>query len=84
MTTTSSASRQTVRVHGTEVELFTGGEGPSLLFLHGAGGNSGWQHYHEELSKTYKVYVPSQPGFNGTESQTGSIPLPMCVISTGH
>ena len=67
MTTTSSASRQTVRVHGTEVELFTGGEGPSLLFLHGAGGNSGWQHYHEELSKTYKVYVPSQPGFNGTE-----------------
>ena len=49
MTTTSSASRQTVQVHGTEVELFSGGQGPPLLFLHGAGGNSGWQHYHEEL-----------------------------------
>lgn len=67
MTTTTSGNRQTVSVHGTEVELFSGGSGPPLLFLHGAGGNSGWQHYHEELSKDYTVYVPSQPGFNGTE-----------------
>ena len=52
---------------GTEVEMFTGGSGPPLLFLHGAGGNSGWQRYHEELSRSYTVYVPSQPGFNGTE-----------------
>ena len=36
-------------------------------FLHGAGGNAGWQPYHEELAKTYTVYVPSQAGFNGTE-----------------
>ena len=67
MTTTSSASRQTIQVYGTEVELFSGGSGPPLLFLHGAGGNSGWQYYHEVLSKTHTVYVPSQPGFNGTE-----------------
>ncbi len=47
--------------------MFSGGSGPPLLFLHGAGGNSGWQAYHEELAKSYMVYVPSQPGFNGTE-----------------
>ena len=66
MTTTSSANRTSISVSNTEVELFSGGSGPPLLFLHGAGGNSGWQAYHEELSKSYTVYVPSQPGFNGT------------------
>ena len=47
--------------------MFSGGSGPPLLFLHGAGGSSGWQRYHEELSRSYTVYVPSQPGFNGSE-----------------
>ena len=67
MTTTQSGSKTSVRVGNIEVELFSGGSGPALLFLHGAGGNSGWQAYHEELSKSYTVYVPSQPGFDGTE-----------------
>lgn len=47
--------------------MFSGGSGPALLFLHGAGGNAGWQAWHAELAKTHTVYVPSQPGFNGTE-----------------
>jgi pimeloyl-ACP methyl ester carboxylesterase len=67
MTTTQSARQTRVTVANTEVELFSGGSGPALLFLHGAGGNSGWQPYHQELSRSYTVYVPSQPGFNGTE-----------------
>jgi len=66
MTTTHRGSRTTVTVSDTPVELFTGGSGPPLLFLHGAGGNSGWQAYHEELSQSYTVFVPSQPGFSGT------------------
>ena len=67
MTTTQSGSRTTLTVSNTEVEIFSGGSGPPLLFLHGAGGNAGWQPYHEDLSQSYTVYVPSQPGFNGTE-----------------
>ncbi|MBM3222918.1 MAG: alpha/beta hydrolase, partial [Candidatus Tectomicrobia bacterium] len=67
MTTTQHGNRSTVTVGTTEVELFSGGSGPALLFLHGAGGNAGWQPWHEALAKTYTVYVPSQPGFNGTE-----------------
>ena len=67
MTTVQSSNRTAVEVLGTQVEMFSGGSGPPLLFLHGAGGNAGWQAYHEELSKSYTVYVPSQAGFNGTE-----------------
>jgi pimeloyl-ACP methyl ester carboxylesterase len=66
MTSTKNGSKTTIKVGDTPVEMFTGGSGPPLLFLHGAGGNAGWQPYHEELSREYTVYVPSQPGFNGT------------------
>ncbi|MDE2843168.1 MAG: alpha/beta hydrolase [Chloroflexota bacterium] len=67
MTTTESSNRTMIEVAGSPVEMFSGGSGPPLLFLHGAGGNAGWQPYHEELAKSYTVYVPSQAGFNGTE-----------------
>lgn len=67
MITTESSNRTTIEVAGNQVEMYSGGSGPPLLFLHGAGGNAGWQAYHEELSKSYTVYVPSQAGFNGTE-----------------
>jgi pimeloyl-ACP methyl ester carboxylesterase len=66
MATTHNGNRSTITVATTQVEMYVGGSGPPLLFLHGAGGNAGWQPWHEELSKTYRVYVPSQPGFNGT------------------
>ena len=67
MTTAESSNRTSISVLGSQVEMFSGGSGPPLLFLHGAGGNAGWQPYHEELSRSYTVYVPSQAGFNGTE-----------------
>jgi pimeloyl-ACP methyl ester carboxylesterase len=66
MTTTQRGSKSTIRVEDTQVEMFSGGSGPAVVFLHGAGGNAGWQDWHEELAKDYTVYVPSQPGFNGT------------------
>lgn len=67
MATTQSGNQTAITVANTQVELFTGGSGPPLVFLHGAGGSAGWQAWHEELSNAYTVYVPSQPGFNGTE-----------------
>ena len=70
MTTTKSGTGVTITVADTDVELFTGGSGPALLFLHGAGGNAGWQPYHQELSRNYTLYVPSLPGFNGTPRPT--------------
>ncbi len=67
MTTAASSNRTLVEVAGVQVEIFSGGSGPPLLFLHGAGGNAGWQAWHEEMARSYTVYVPSQAGFNGTE-----------------
>ncbi len=66
MTTTQSANESTLTVGGAQVQMFSGGSGPGLLYLHGAGGNPGWQPYLEELGKTHQVYAPSAPGFNGT------------------
>ena len=66
MTTTTNTNESRVTVAGTEVQMFSGGSGPPLLYLHGAGGNRGWQDFHEELAKNNTVYAPSQPGFNGT------------------
>ena len=66
MTTTQRGNKSTIVVDDTQVEMFSGGSGPALVFLHGAGGNAGWQDWHEELAKDYTVYAPSQPGFNGT------------------
>ena len=67
MTTTKATNETTVAIRGTDVQLFTGGSGPPLLYLHGAGGNPGWQPYHETLAQQYTVYAPSMPGFNGTQ-----------------
>ena len=66
MTATRLQNESSITVSGTEVQMFSGGSGPPLLYLHGAGGNSGWQPYHEALAQTHTVYAPSMPGFNGT------------------
>ena len=67
MTTTMSKNESRVNVAGTEVQMFSGGSGTPLVYLHGAGGTPGWQTHHEDLSQLYTVYAPAQPGFNGTE-----------------
>ena len=67
MTTTRGGTESTVNVAGTQVEMYSGGSGTPLLYLHGAGGSLGWQPLHEALSRNYTVYVPSMPGFNKTE-----------------
>ena len=64
--TTTARNESKITVGGAEVQMFSGGSGPPLLYLHGAGGNAGWQGFHETLSQKYTVYVPSLPGFNGT------------------
>ncbi len=51
---------------GARLQMYKGGEGPPLLVLHGAGGNPGWLSYHAELAKSFTVYAPSHPGFDGS------------------
>ena len=65
MTTTMSKNESKLNVGGTEVQMFSGGSGPPLVYLHGVAGTLGWQTHHEDLSQRYTVYAPAQPGFNG-------------------
>jgi pimeloyl-ACP methyl ester carboxylesterase len=50
-------------VAGKKTQLTIGGEGPPLLYLHSAGGESDWMPFHELLAKRFTVYVPAHPGF---------------------
>ena len=41
----------------------TAGNGPPLLYLHGAVGQKGWAPFLERLSRQFTVYAPYIPGF---------------------
>ncbi len=58
---------KTVSVGGTRIEYFTGGNGAPLIWLHGSEGNLGWLRLHDELARNFTVYVPTHPGFAGSE-----------------
>ncbi len=66
-TTITNTNEKHIEVAGVQTQLFNGGSGQPLLFLHGAGGNPGWQPYHQALAASYSVYAPSMAGFNGTD-----------------
>jgi pimeloyl-ACP methyl ester carboxylesterase len=62
---------EVVTVAGARVRLFRGGpsdgSGQPLVFLHGAGGHTGWMAFLEELSERYAVFAPEHPGFGQSD-----------------
>jgi pimeloyl-ACP methyl ester carboxylesterase len=44
------------------VQLVEGGSGNSLVYLHGAGGFTGWAPFLDQLAEHYHVYAPAHPG----------------------
>jgi pimeloyl-ACP methyl ester carboxylesterase len=63
----ASFERKFVTVGGARIEYFAGGSGGPLLWLHGSEGNLGWLPLHEELARNFTVYIPTHPGFAGSE-----------------
>jgi pimeloyl-ACP methyl ester carboxylesterase len=61
--TTTSATRTTLEVEGTQVSVLRGGSGPPLLFLHGSDAFGDWQPFMHELAARFDVIVPDHPGF---------------------
>src|SRR5437773_11466478 len=54
---------QFLDVANKKTQLTIGGEGPPLLYLHSAGGETEWMPFHELLAKHFTVYLPPHPGF---------------------
>ena len=52
----------------TKVRVYEGGDGPPLLFLHGAGGLMREDPFVSALATRYRVYAPLLPGY---EDSTG-------------
>lgn len=59
-----------INVGGAKLRLLTGGTGAPVLVLHGTEGSLGWRRYLQALADHYTVYVPSHPGFDGSERPT--------------
>jgi pimeloyl-ACP methyl ester carboxylesterase len=60
--------RTRLTVNGMEASHACGGEGPSVLLLHGWGSHAGlmWPLAERLLKLGYRVYVPDLPGFGQT------------------
>lgn len=61
---------RTVAVAGTPVHVLEGGDGPSVLFLHGSGpgttGSGAWATTARALGTSWHVVAPDQAGFGRT------------------
>lgn len=55
-------------VRNVRVRLFTAGDGPPLIFLHGAGGVERWLPFFDLLAAQHIVMVPEHPGFGGSDN----------------
>ena len=58
---------ETLRVPKVEVQVLTGGEGPDLLFLHGAGGLVAEDPFLNALAARFRVHAPLLPGYGDSE-----------------
>jgi len=64
-------STEMMTVDGAKVRVLRGGPETAgaqpLVFLHGAGGHTGWMGFLDELSRRFAVYAPEHPGFGQSD-----------------
>jgi pimeloyl-ACP methyl ester carboxylesterase len=64
-------SEEMITVDGARIRLLRGGpdreDAPPLVFLHGAGGHTGWMGFLDELARDYRVFAPEHPGFGRSD-----------------
>ncbi len=72
MTTTSEAvwTTEDVKLSGATVRLRKGGTGAPLLLLHHDMGSLDRLPFYDALAKRFTVYLPSHPGYDGSERPT--------------
>ena len=65
-------SMKELTVAGAKIKVLEGGQGPDMLFLHGAEGPDTYSSaYLDELAKSYRVIAPWHPGFGHSERPKG-------------
>jgi len=57
------ATESMIKTRGGDLLLRRAGKGPTLLFLHGAGGVPGWLPFFDKLSDRFDLLVPDHPSF---------------------
>jgi len=60
-------STEMITVDGATIRLLRGGSGTPIVFLHGAGGHTGWMGFLDELSRRFAVFAPEHPGFGQSD-----------------
>ena len=58
-----------IAVKGANIRLLRGGRAgaPPLVFLHGAGGHTGWMGFLDALAQDFAVFAPEHPGFGRSD-----------------
>ncbi len=64
---TDALERRTIAIAGCELELFEGGQGAPVLFLHGASGVTAGDPFLALLARERRVIAPSHPGFGRSQ-----------------
>jgi pimeloyl-ACP methyl ester carboxylesterase len=62
-----AGNAERLSVRGVSVRAWRGGNGPKLLFLHGAGGWPTWLPFFERLARRFQLLVPEHPGFGSSD-----------------
>lgn len=65
---TQAVTERFVKIRGLKTHLLEAGEGPPVVYLHGAGGAGRWSQFHDLLAAHFHVYAPSHPGFGLSDS----------------
>ena len=64
-------STEIMTIDGANIRVLRGGpergDAHPLVFLHGAGGHTGWMAFLEELSQRFAVYAPEHLGFGQSD-----------------
>jgi pimeloyl-ACP methyl ester carboxylesterase len=66
-------TEEMITAAGAQIRLLRGGPAKGadsaqpLVFLHGAGGHTGWMGFLDELARDHAVYAPEHPGFGRSD-----------------
>jgi pimeloyl-ACP methyl ester carboxylesterase len=67
----AGVTSERLEFEGGSVHLLRGGDGPPLLFLHGAGGAGLWFPFHGLLAEHASVFAPDAPGCGQSDTLPG-------------